>query len=166
MNTKDVALVGLLAAVITAAKQALSFLPNIEIVTLLFIVFTVTFGAKRALMVSVIFTTLQIAIYGFATWLLVYYFIWPMLIIVSALMKRKLKTEYGFAVLAGLYGLTFGLICAVFESFFYGAAYGIAYWVRGIPFDLIHGVSNFITVLLLYRPLCSAFIKGKKALMP
>lgn len=164
MKARDVALVGLLSAVITAGKQALSFIPNVEIVTLLFIIYTVTFGTKRTLLVSVIFTTLQILIYGFATWLLVYYFIWPLLIMTTALMKRKLKSEYGYAAVAGFYGLIFGLIFALSESFFYGAAYGITYWVRGIPFDLIHGVSNFIIVLVLFKPMCSAFSKGKHIL--
>lgn len=164
MKARDVALVGILSAVITAGKQALSFIPNVEIVTLLFIIYTVTFGAKRTLLVSVIFTTLQILIYGFATWLLVYYFLWPLLIITTTLIKDKLKSEYGYAVVAGFYGMIFGLIFAVSESFFYGAAYGLAYWVRGIPFDLIHGVSNFILVLVLYKPMCSTFLKGKRIL--
>ena len=41
----------------------------------------------------------------------------------------------------------------MFESFFYGWAYGFAYWLRGILFDVVHGVSNYIIVLLLFKPL-------------
>ena len=44
----------LLSASITAGKLALSFIPNIEIVTLLFIVYTVSFGLKRSLLASVV----------------------------------------------------------------------------------------------------------------
>ena len=42
---------------------------------------------------------------------------------------------------------------AITESFFYGPAYGLAYWINGLTFDLVHGVSNFIIILLLYKPL-------------
>ena len=26
------------------------------------------------------------------------------------------------------------------------------WWIAGIPFDLIHGASNFLIMLLLYKP--------------
>lgn len=153
MKARDVAFIGLLSASITAGKMALSFIPNVEVVSLLFILYTVTFGLKRSLLVSVIFTTTEIFIYGFSTWLLVYYFIWPMLIVITAGIKKTIRSEYGYATIAGLFGLFFGVFFAVIESFFYGYAYGIAYWIRGIPFDVVHGVSNFIIVLVLFKPM-------------
>jgi len=153
MKARDVAFIGLLSASITAGKMVLSFVPNVEVVSLLFILYTVTFGLKRSLMVSIIFTTTEIFIYGFSTWLLVYYLIWPMLIIITATIKKTIKSEYGYATIAGLFGLFFGVFFAVIESFFYGYAYGIAYWIRGIPFDVLHGVSNFIIVLVLFKPM-------------
>ncbi|MFP4662413.1 MAG: hypothetical protein ACLFPF_09490 [Halanaerobiales bacterium] len=159
MEVRDIALIGILSATITAGKLALSFLPNIEIVTLLFIVYTVTFGMKRTLMVSIVFTTIEVFIYGFSTWFLVYYLIWPLLIVLTHHINKRFNSEYGFAVLGGIFGLTFGIFFAVVESFFYGIMYGISYWVKGIPFDIIHGVSNFILILLLYKPLTS--ILGK-----
>jgi hypothetical protein len=70
-------------------------------------------------------------------------------------MKHKLRSEFGYAAIAGVYGLVFGAFFAVFESFFYGWAYGFAYWLRGIPFDVLHGVSNYIIVLLIFKPLSS-----------
>lgn len=153
MKAKDVALIGLLSATITSGKIALSFIPNVEIVTLLFIVYTVLFGYRHTILASVIFSTTEILIYGFSTWLLMYYLIWPILILITEVIKKKTKSEYGYAVLAGLFGLCFGLLFAITESIFYGLSYGVVYWVRGIPFDIIHGVSNFILVLVLFRPL-------------
>jgi len=156
MKAKDIALIGLLSASITSGKLILSFIPNVEIVSLLLIVYTVTFGLKRSILVSIIFTTTEIFIYGFSTWLLVYYLIWPMLVIITHLIKKIIKNEYGYATVAGLFGLFFGLFFAIVESFFYGYAYGLTYWVRGIPFDILHGVSNFIIVLLLFNPITTA----------
>ncbi|WP_257529829.1 hypothetical protein [Irregularibacter muris] len=153
MRAKDIALIGLLSATITGGKLALSFIPNVEIVTLLFIIYANVFGIKRTFLVSLIFTTTEIFIYGFSTWLIVYYFVWPLLVVLSGTLGKKVKSEYGFAILGGIYGLGFGAFFAVAESFFYGWAYGITYWVRGLPFDIIHGVSNFILILILFKPL-------------
>lgn len=152
-TTKELVLISILSATLTSGKLVLSFIPNVEIVTLLFIVYTLVFGRRRALMVSVVFTTTEILFWGFSTWLIVYYIIWPVLILVTSALRTRIRGEYGLAVIAGLFGLTFGFHFAVVESFFYGLSYGAVYWVRGIPFDILHGASNFITVLLLQKPL-------------
>lgn len=30
---------------------------------------------------------------------------------------------------------------------------GFSWWIAGIPYDLIHGVSNFILCIILFKPL-------------
>lgn len=162
MKAKDIVLIGILSATITAGKLALSFLPNVEIVTMLFIAYTIVFGYKKTLFVSLIFTTTEIFIYGFNTWFLVYYFIWPFLILLTGLMKRLIKSEYGYAALGGLFGYAFGFFFAIGESLFYGIAYGWAYWIRGLLFDLVHGTSNFILILVLLNPLKNLLFKLKR----
>jgi len=153
MKIRDIVLIALLSAATTAGKLALSFLPNIEIVTLFFLVFTVTLGLRRSLLISVVFVTTDILIYGFSTWVIGYYVVWPLLAFITSILAGRLKSEYGYAVIGGLFGIFYGLIFAVVESFFYGPAYGLAYWINGLTFDLVHGVSNFIIVLLLFNPL-------------
>lgn len=158
MKIRDIVLVGLLSASITAGKLVLSFIPNVEIVTLLIIVFTVSLGIKRSLFITIIFVSTEILLYGFSTWVLGYYLVWPALVIVTALVSKAFKTEYGYAAVAGIFGLGFGLIFAIVESFFYGITYGVTYWVRGLPFDIIHGASNYIIALVLFKPLSKLLI--------
>ena len=153
MKIRDIVLIGLLSAATTAGKLALSFIPNVEIVTLFFILFAVVLGMKRSLFVAVIFVTTDILIYGFSTWVLGYYLVWPLLVIIASGLRKKTNSEYTYATLGGLFGLFFGFFFAITESYFYGLAYGLAYWVNGLAFDLLHGVSNFIIVLLMYKPL-------------
>lgn len=162
MKIRDIVLIGILSASITAGKLAMSFIPNVEVVTLLFILYTIVFGYKKSFFIAVVFTTTEILIYGFSTWLLVYYVIWPMLVTITELMKRRVKSEYGYAIIGSIFGYTFGIFFAVLESFFYGAAYGWTYWIRGIPLDLIHGTANFIIILVLFKPLKDLLIRLKK----
>ena len=161
LKVHDIVMVGLLSATITAGKLALSFVPNVEIVTLLFIVFTVSLGLKKALLVSVIFSTTEILIYGFSTWILGYYLIWPLLVIITWFVNKTINSEYVYAAIGGFFGLFFGFFFALVESIFYGWAYGVSYWLRGIPMDVLHGASNFIIVLLLFEPLYRIFKKCK-----
>jgi energy-coupling factor transport system substrate-specific component len=153
MRVRDIVLIGLLSASVTAGKLALSFLPNIEIVTLLFMVFAISLGVKRSLLIAIVFVTTDIFLYGFSTWVIGYYIAWPLLVFIAAFAGKKLKSEYGYAIVAGLFGLFYGLLFAVVESFFYGPAYGLAYWIKGLTFDFVHGASNFIIVLFLFKPL-------------
>ena len=70
-------------------------------------------------------------------------------------------------MVSGVFGLFFGMLCAI-PYFFIGLAGGgmangfrhmFAWWVAGIPFDLIHGASNFALMLVLYRPVFSILRK-------
>ena len=149
----EIVLIALMSATLTAGKMVLSFLPNIEIVTLILIVYTVSLGMKKTLIASFIFSITEIFIYGLSTWFLGYFIIWPLLIITTKLLQNTVNSEYGYAVIAGTFGLLFGLFFALIESIFYGYAYGISYWLRGLPFDIVHGISNFIIVLILFKPL-------------
>lgn len=159
MKVHDLVLISILSASITAGKLALSFVPNVEVVSLLFMVYAVALGVKRTLMISVIFATTEIFLYGFSTWVLGYYFVWPILILATGLLKGSVKSEYGFAMIAGIFGLSFGFLFAMFESLFYGIAYGMAYWVRGIPLDIVHGASNYVLAIILFNPLVKVLKK-------
>ena len=43
-----------------------------------------------------------------------------------------------------------------------GIAAGVAWWVTGIPFDLLHGAGNFVVALLLYKPLRYCLQRAKQ----
>lgn len=57
------------------------------------------------------------------------------------------------ALLAGIFGMLFGLLCAVSYFFTGGIGAAFAWWTAGIPFDIVHGISNFAVTLLLFDPL-------------
>lgn len=66
----------------------------------------------------------------------------------------KISDEYHtYALLGGLFGLSFGAFDSLILAFVYGFHSFIPIWLRGIPWDLVHGFSNYITILLLYVPL-------------
>ena len=67
---------------------------------------------------------------------------------------RKNGSPVIWAVLAGVYGLLFGPLMYLAYFTVVGGWNGfLPMWIAGIPYDLIHAVSNFLTVLFLYKPL-------------
>jgi len=156
--TADVALVGMMVAVIEACKFAMAALPNMELTSFWVILFTLCFG-RRIYLVIPVFILLEGLVYGFGMWWFMYLYAWPALALVTRLM-RKMDSALGWAVLSGFFGLMFGALCSIPYGIL-GAADGLgsglraafAWWVAGIPFDLVHGVANFTLMLVLYRPM-------------
>ncbi len=142
---------GVCTALIFGAKLAMAPLPNIEPVSLLIIIFTRFFGAK-ALIVIYSYTMLEGVFYGFGSWWICYLYVWAVLFLV-VLLLREMDSAVGWAIVSGMFGLLFGALCSLTYVFILGPAGGLAYFLSGLTFDLLHCAGNFVIALLLYRPL-------------
>ena len=151
LTTFEVVLFGVLGALTFAAKFVMSSLPNIEPVSLMIMLFAVTFGWK-ALYPTYLYVAMEILCYGINTWNVYYLYIWAVLLIVALLM-RKMQEPLGWAILSGAFGLAFGALCGIADVFIGGFSYAAAKWVSGIWFDLLHCAGNFVIALLLFAPL-------------
>ena len=151
LTTFEIVLFGVLGALTFAAKFVMSGLPNIEPVSLMIMLFAVTFGWK-ALYPTYVYVALEVLCYGINTWNIYYLYIWAVLLI-AALLLRKMKEPLGWAILSGTFGLLFGVLCGITDIFIGGFAYAGAKWVSGIWFDLLHCGGNFVIALLLFQPM-------------
>lgn len=147
----EMILFGMLAALTFALQVVMSPLPNIEPVSLLVMLFAVTFGWK-ALYPVYIFVVMEILYYGFNLWNIYYLYVWAILAL-ATLLLRKNQSVLVFAVLAAVFGLLFGALCAIVDVFIGGVGYAAAKWVSGIPFDVTHCVGNFAIALVAFNPL-------------
>ncbi len=151
LNVRQVALFGVLGALTFGAKVAMSFLPNIEPVSLFVMLFAVVFGIK-CLFPIYIYVLLEILIYGPGTWNLMYLYVWPLLALFAWLL-RKQEHPLIWAMLSGIFGLAFGLLCAPVDFLMGDLAFVVSKWVNGLLFDIYHCVGNFVIALLLFNPL-------------
>lgn len=88
IGIRDIALIGMMTAVIEVCKLALAALPNIELVTFWIILFTLYFGRKTVYAVLV-FILLEISIYGLSLWTVQYLYVWPLLALITFLFRKK-----------------------------------------------------------------------------
>jgi energy-coupling factor transport system substrate-specific component len=151
LTTREIAVMGLMVAVLEASVHAMAAIPNVEPVTLLLMLFTLFLG-KRVIYVLAAYLLLEGCFYGFGLWWIMYLYIWPLLAFLTHLLRRQ-KSVWVFAILSGLFGLFFGALCSIPYLFIGGISGAFAWWVSGIPFDLIHCVSNFLLCLFLFPPL-------------
>jgi hypothetical protein len=147
-------ILALLAAATFLSQIALAGLPNVELVTLFFIVIGLNFSLKDGILTVLVFTLLEGLVYGFADWVIGYLWIWSflMLLIKLTLPFHRRKGDR-VALIGGLFGLAFGGLFALQYGFWYGFNYGLAYWISGLGFDLIHGFANYTLILLLFEPM-------------
>ena len=151
LSAREVTLFGMLAALTFGAKFVMSYLPNIEPVTLFLLVFGAVYGLKSLFIVCV-YVMAEILCYGINTWNIYYLYIWIIPVAAGTLLRRW-NNPWIWAVVSGAYGLMFGALCALVDLCIGGPGYAISKWVTGIPFDVTHCVGNFVLALLLFVPL-------------
>ena len=153
LSVREMVLFALLGAMTFAAKYVMSFLPNIEPVSLMVMLFAVVFGWKWVYPVY-LYVVMEILFYGISLWNINYLYIWAVLAVLAHFF-RDMKHPLGWALLSGTFGLLFGALCGIVDVFIGGVGYAVAKWVSGIPFDLMHGAGNFFIALVLFKPLRS-----------
>ena len=166
--TKNIALVGMMAATLECAKLALAVLPNIEAVSLLIALYSFVFGWS-GIVAAMIFVCIEPLIWGFGAWFVSYLIYWPSLAIVFFILGRlRIKNRLILTALAVSMTFLFGVLTSLveiglfsgsFDNFFY--RFGV-YYARGIVFYIVHIVSNLLVFLLIFTPLRKILEKIKK----
>lgn len=159
INAREIAELAVICAIMTGGKEAMNALPNIHPVMLLIILSVRVYGAKALYPVTG-FVLIETMLYGISVWTVSYLYIWP-LVCILALPFRNTEARLFWSVYAGLAGLFFGPLSALVTLALSGWRAAVAYWVAGIPFDLIHCISNFAIVFFLVNPLYQLIIRLK-----
>ncbi len=149
-RTRQMVTDGLLAGVLFALQISMIHLPNIELVSLMVILYTLVLG-KRVLNILVTFTILEGIFHGFGIWWVSYFYIWPMLSGLTILLKKRGAPDWEYGILSCFFGFSFGFLCSLpYVAGGLGAMF--AWWISGIPFDVTHGISNLVIGLVLFKP--------------
>ena len=151
LSLREVVLFGVLGALTFALQVVMAPLPNIEPVSLMIMLFAVTFGWK-GLYPTYVFVVMEILFYGIGGWAMYYLYIW-LVLFAGAMLMKEMEHPLGWAILSGAFGLLFGALCAIMDAFVGGIGYAVTKWTSGIIFDLAHCGGNFAIALILFRPL-------------
>jgi len=159
VNAKDITLIGMMIAIIEVCKVVFAGIPNVELTSFWIIIFSVCFGKKMFYTIPA-FILIEGMMYGFGLWWVQYLIAWPVLGIVAGIF-RKMDSALSWAILSGFFGVFFGMLCAIPYLFMGGIGTAVGWWIAGIPWDLVHGVANFVIMMVLYKPISSVMKKIK-----
>ncbi len=148
-------LIAFLTALLETAKIALNAIANVELITLLVIIFTRKFGGRMMMAVVTLFTVLECMWWGLSIWTVTYFYVWPILVGITVLFRR-VESHLFWCIVSAFYGLFFGALCALTTLVTAGVNAAIAWWIAGIPYDITHCIANFIICFILFRPLTAA----------
>lgn len=172
LAVREIALVGMMAAILTGGKLALAVLPNVEVVTLLCALYGYVFG-WLGIPAILVFVSVEPLMWGFNTWVLTYYLYWPFVGIVFMFLSHLgVKKRFPLTACAVLLVIWFGVLSSLvdvglftgfYENFFY--RFGI-YYARGIVFYLVEIACNAVVFPLLFLPLSRVLYDIKGRILP
>ena len=159
LKLKEAVIFGMLGAVMYASKVIMEIFPNIHLIGVFIVAITVVYR-KKALYPIYVFIFLTGLLNGFNMWWVPYLYIWAFLWGVTMLLPKNLPpkaTPIIYAIVCSLHGFLYGTIYAPAQALMFGLDFkGMVAWiVAGLPYDAIHGVSNFICGLILIVPIIS-----------
>lgn len=143
----------MLAALMFTSKIIMEALPNIHLLGMLTMVYTVVFR-KKALIPLYLYLIVQGLYAGFAIWWLPYLYVWTVLWGITMLLPKKMPPWLAaivYPAVCAIHGFAFGIIYAPGQALLYGFTFEqtIAWISTGLMFDVIHGISNIFTGMLV-----------------
>ncbi|MDE5549196.1 MAG: hypothetical protein K2J13_02980 [Clostridia bacterium] len=153
------ALIAIMSATLEVGKLALSFIPNVEIVTLLCAVYGYVFGFY-GIIATYIFVGLETLIWGVNTWIVTYLIHWGCVTFVFMLYGRfKIKNRFLITATAILLTAAFGVLSSLVDTGLltgfwnnFWKRFAIIY-TRGFAFYITQIVCNLLLFLLVFNPL-------------
>ena len=143
----------LFGTIMFCSKLIMELLPNIHLLGMLTMTYTVLFR-KKALIPIYIYVLLNGLYAGFNLWWMPYLYIWTILWGITMLLPRQMPKSVAavvYPLICGIHGFAFGILYAPAQALMFGLDFkGMLAWIAaGLPFDLIHGIGNFDLGLLI-----------------
>lgn len=144
----------MLGALMYASKAIMEVLPNVHLLGVFVISLTVVYR-KKALYPIYTFVFICGIVAGFSTWWIPYLYLWTLLWGATMLLPKNIPEKLQpitYMVLCSLHGFLFGTLYAPAQALLFGLNLKgtLAWIVAGLPWDFVHGVSNFFCGMLIY----------------
>ena len=153
LSAKEIAVFGMFGALMYASKLIMEVAPNIHLLGVFTIVLTVVYR-KKALYPIYVFVLLTGLFSGFSMWWIPYIYLWAVLWGVTMLLPKSMPKKIApivYMVVCAAHGFLYGTLYAPVQALLFGLDFQgmIAWIVAGLPFDCIHGISNFACGMLI-----------------
>ncbi len=153
VSVKETVMFGMLGGVMYASKAIMELFPNVHLLGVFVIAFTVVYR-KKALYPIYTYVFINGIMAGFATWWIPHLYLWTVLWGATMLLPEELPHKIKpiiYMVLCAMHGFLYGTLYAPTQALLFGLDFkGMVAWIiAGLPWDFVHGVSNFLCGILI-----------------
>ena len=165
LQIREMAVFAMLATVMFCSKIIMEVLPNIHLLGMLTMTYTVVFR-KKALIPIYIYVMMNGLYAGFNVWWVPYIYVWTILWAVTMLLPRRMPKKVKcvvYPIVCCLHGLAFGILYAPAQALLFRMNFKttVAWVASGFVFDLLHGIGNLLAGMLIV-PLCELLTRLMK----
>ena len=159
--------VGILSALAVVGRLALAVIPNVQPVSVIILIITLTMGTIDGMLVAVLSILLSNILLGMGPWTLAQIASYVIISLLTGWFVRPfykpnaMANRIAIAVYAGFTGLLYGFIISIFMVKMFGVVAFWPYYLRGIPFDLMHAGGN-IAFYFILEPILSRILLRQK----
>ena len=162
LTVRETVIFGMLGSMMYASKIIMEALPNIHLLGVFTIAFTIVYR-KKALYPIYTYVLINGMLCGFSTWWIPHLYLWTILWGVTMLIPKKMPKIIKpavYMIVNALHGFLYGTLYAPAQAVLFGLSFdGMVAWIiAGFPFDFIHGVSNFFCGMLIV-PIAALLLK-------
>ena len=149
----ELVLFSMLGALMFCSKVIMEVLPNIHLLGMFTVAFTLTFRAKA--LIPIYINVILIGLYGgFNLWWVPYLYIWTVLWALAMLIPKRTPKWLLCVIcpiLCSCHGFLYGILYAPAQALLFKLNFEqtLVWIASGAVFDIIHGVGNFFAGLLI-----------------
>ncbi len=162
--SKRISILGVSVALLICSQFVLSGLNGVELVTVLLLSLSLSFGMVNGMIIATVFSCIRCFIFGFYPSVLILYLIYYNLFaLFFGYFGRKKITKVRYVliiVFAIIFTVCFSLLDDIITPLYYGLDMesSKAYFISSITFSIIpQSICSFITVSTLFYPLYTIF---------
>ncbi len=148
----------MLGALMFCSKVIMEFAPNIHLLGMFTMVYTLVYR-KKGLIPIYVYVLLNGVYAGFATWWIPYLYIWTVLWGITMLLPKKMPKTVAavlYPVVCALHGIGFGVLYAPAQAILFRLNFSqmLAWIASGFAFDIAQCIGNFAAGFMIL-PLCA-----------
>ncbi len=153
LQIKETVIFAMLGTVMFCSKILMEILPNIHLLGMFTMTYTVVFR-KKGLIPIYVYVMLNGLYAGFNTWWIPYLYLWTVLWAITMLLPKQLPKKvkrFAYPIVCCVHGLLFGTLYAPAQALMFGMSFKamVAWIIAGLPWDFVHGIGNLFAGMLV-----------------
>ena len=153
LSIQEICVFAILGTLMFISKIVMEALPNIHLLGMLTITYTIVFR-KKALIPIYVYVLLNGLYAGFNAWWVPYLYIWTILWVIVMLLPKNMPKAVAcvvYPIICALHGLFFGVLYAPVQALMLNFTFEqtLTWIAAGFTFDIIHMIGNFAVGLLI-----------------